>query len=152
MRWLRIGLYTLAGAVAILLAAVAVLVSVDLGQFKDRIEELATNQLGRELRIDGELHVRVGTSFELYAEDVFLANPAWADDDPIFEYVETQNVQIVPAVQAVQLIVTTEDGTGSGAILFMRNVPDGCNAVTPDFKAEFDAAFGRFVESIQTAN
>ncbi len=75
-----------------------------------------------------------------------------ADDDPIFEYVETQNVQIVPAVQAVQLIVTTEDGTGSGAILYMRNAPDGCDAVTPEFKAEFDAAFGRFIESIQTAN
>jgi len=75
-----------------------------------------------------------------------------ADDDPIFEYVETQNVQIVPAVQAVQLIVTNEDGTGSGAILYMRNVPDGCSAVTPEFKAEFDAAFGRFIESIQTAN
>ena len=75
-----------------------------------------------------------------------------ADDDPLFEYVETQNVQIVPAVQAVQLIVTTEDGTGSGAILYMRNVPDGCNAVTPEFKSEFDAAFGRFIESIQAAN
>jgi len=75
-----------------------------------------------------------------------------ADDDPLFEYVESQNVQIVPAVQAVQLIVTNEDGTGSGAILYMRNVPDGCSAVTPEFKAEFDAAFGRFIESIQTAN
>ena len=75
-----------------------------------------------------------------------------ADDDPIFEYVETQNVQIVPAVQAVQLIVTTEDGTGSGAILYMRNAADGCNAVTPEFKEKFDAAFGRFIESIQTAN
>lgn len=81
MRWLRIGLYTLAGAVAILLTAVAVLVSTDLGIFKDRIEELATNRLGRELRIDGELHAYIGTSFELYAEDVFLANPAWADDE-----------------------------------------------------------------------
>jgi hypothetical protein len=75
-----------------------------------------------------------------------------ADDDPLFEYVESQNVQIVPAVQAVQLIVTTEDGTGSGAILYMRNVPDGCDSVTLEFEEEFDAAFGRFIESIQTAN
>jgi len=75
-----------------------------------------------------------------------------ADDDPLFEYVESQNVQIVPAVQAVQLIVTTEDGTGSGAILYMRNAQDGCDSVTPEFKTEFDAAFGRFIESIQTAN
>ena len=75
-----------------------------------------------------------------------------ADDDPLFEYVESYNVQIVPAVQAVQLIVTTDDGRGEGAILFMRNVPGGCDALTTEFKEKFDAAFGRFVESIQTAN
>jgi len=93
VRWLRIGLYTLAGAVAILLTAVAVLVSTDLGIFKDRIEELVTNQLGRELRIDGELHAHVGTSVELYAEDVFLANPAWADDEA-FVTVRTLDIAV----------------------------------------------------------
>ncbi|MCH8336244.1 MAG: AsmA family protein, partial [Proteobacteria bacterium] len=81
MRWLRIGLYTLAGVVTLLLTAVAVLVTIDLGRFKDRIEVLATDMLGRELRIDGELHAYIGASVELYAEDVFLANPAWADDE-----------------------------------------------------------------------
>ena len=75
-----------------------------------------------------------------------------ADNDPLFEYVESYNVQIVPAVQAVQLIVTTDDGKGEGAILFMRNVPGGCDALTPGFKEKIDAAFGRFVESIQSAN
>ncbi len=75
-----------------------------------------------------------------------------ADNDPLFEYVESYNVQIVPAVQAVQLVVTTDDGRGEGAILFMRNVPGGCDALTTEFKEKFDAAFGRFVESIQTAN
>ena len=75
-----------------------------------------------------------------------------ADDDPLFEYVESYNVQIVPAVQAVQLVVTTDDGTGAGNIVYMRNVPGGCDALTPEFKAEFDAAFGRFIESIQSAN
>ncbi len=75
-----------------------------------------------------------------------------ADDDPLFEYVESYNVQIVPAVQAVQLVVTTDDGTGEGTIVYMRNAPGGCDALTPEFKAEFDAAFGRFIESIQTVN
>ena len=75
-----------------------------------------------------------------------------ADNDPLFEYVESYNVQIVPAVQAVQLVVTTDDGTGEGTIVYMRNVPGGCDALPPEFKAEFDAAFGRFVESIQSAN
>ena len=75
-----------------------------------------------------------------------------ADDNALLEYVEDYNVQIVPAVQSVQLFVTTEDGTGVGTVLFMRNVADGCNSMTPEFKAEFDDAFGRFIQSIQDRN
>jgi hypothetical protein len=73
-------------------------------------------------------------------------------DDPLFEFIELQMVQIVPAVQSLQLFVTTEDGTGEGIILYVRNVPGGCDALTPEFEAEFNAAFERFVESIQNAN
>jgi len=75
-----------------------------------------------------------------------------SDDDPLFEYIETQNVQIVPAVQAIQLFATTEDGTGQGTILYLRNYPDGCDAMTEDFEAEFNAAFERFIASIRNAN
>ena len=75
-----------------------------------------------------------------------------ADDNPLFEFTESQNVQIVPAVQAVQLFVTTDDGTGEGVILFVRNIPGGCSAVTPEFEAEFHASFERFIESIRSAN
>lgn len=74
------------------------------------------------------------------------------DDDPLFEFIEGQNVQIAPAVQAVQLSVVTDDGTGEGMILYMRNVPGGCDSVSPDFKSEFDGAFERFIESIRNAN
>ena len=49
------------------------------------------------------------------------------DSDDLFEFLEKQNVQIVPAVNAVQLFVTTEDGTGEGKILYLRNVPGGCD-------------------------
>ena len=75
-----------------------------------------------------------------------------SDDNAMLEYVEDYNVQIVPAVQAVQLFVTTEDGTGEGTVLFMRNVPEGCNGMTPEFEAEFNDAFGRFIQSIQDRN
>jgi hypothetical protein len=75
-----------------------------------------------------------------------------SDDSPLLEYVESYNVQIVPAVNAVQLSVTTEDGTGEGNIVYMRNVPGGCDTMTPEFGAEFDAAFGGFIESIQDRN
>lgn len=74
------------------------------------------------------------------------------DDDPLFEFVEHHSVQIVPAVQAVQLSVVTDDGTGEGIILYMRNVPGGCESVSADFKAEFDGAFERFIQSIRNAN
>ena len=74
------------------------------------------------------------------------------DDDPIFEFIESENVQIVPAVQGVQLFFVSEDGTGEGIILYLRNVPGGCDSVSPEFKAEFDGAFERFIESIRDAN
>ena len=75
-----------------------------------------------------------------------------SDSDPLFEFIEGQNVQIVPAVHAVQLMVTTDDGKGQGTILYMRNVPGGCEAVTEEFEKEFHGAFERFVESIRAAN
>ena len=75
-----------------------------------------------------------------------------ADDDALFEFVEKQDVQIVPGVQAVQLFVTTDDGTGEGVILYVRNVPGGCGELTPEFEAEFHATFERFIESIRSAN
>ena len=75
-----------------------------------------------------------------------------ANDAPLLEYVEAYNVQIVPAVRAVELSVTTDDATGEGSIVYMRNVPGGCDAMTPEFESEFDAAFARFIESIQDRN
>jgi hypothetical protein len=71
------------------------------------------------------------------------------DDDPFFEFIEDQNVQIVPAVQAIQLSVITDDGTGEGTIMYLRNVPGGCNSVSAEFMTEFESAFGRFIESIR---
>jgi len=60
---------------------VLVIVSVDFGMFKDRIALFVTEKLGREFRIDGELHVYVGTKIELYAENIYLANPDWAKEE-----------------------------------------------------------------------
>ncbi len=71
------------------------------------------------------------------------------DDDPFFEFIEGQNVQVVPAVQAVQLSVVSDDGTGEGTILYLRNVPGGCDSVSAEFMTEFDGAFGTFIETIR---
>ncbi len=75
-----------------------------------------------------------------------------ADDEPIFEFIEDQNVQIVPAVNAMQLFANNEDGTAEGIVLYIRNVPGGCESMTPEFEAEFKARFERFIQSIDDAN
>jgi hypothetical protein len=75
-----------------------------------------------------------------------------ADDDPIFEFIESQSVQIVPAVNVLQLFVTNDAGTAEAKILFIRNFPDSCDAMTADFEADFKAAFERFVEAVRKAN
>lgn len=75
-----------------------------------------------------------------------------SDDDPFFEFIEGQNVQIVPAVQAMQLTVITDDGTGEGSILYLRNVPGGCATVSDEYVTEFENRFGKFLETIQAAN
>jgi hypothetical protein len=75
-----------------------------------------------------------------------------SNTDPTFEFIEQQDVQIVPAMQAVQLVVIDDEGTAQGTVMFMRNVPGGCAAISPEFKAKFDADFERFVGSIRKVN
>jgi hypothetical protein len=72
-----------------------------------------------------------------------------SNSDPTFEFIEDQKVQIVPAMQAVQLVVINDEGTAQGTIMYMRNVPGGCAAMSDEFKTGFDAAFERFIGSIR---
>ena len=62
------------------------------------------------------------------------------------------NVQLVHAVQGMQLFFVSDDGTAEGIILFLRNVPDGCDSMSEDFHAKFKGDFERFIESVRAAN
>ena len=75
-----------------------------------------------------------------------------ADDESIYEFIEDQNVQIVPAVNVMQLFANNDEGTAEGIIMYVRNVPGGCESLTAEFEAEFKAAFERFIQSIIDAN
>jgi hypothetical protein len=75
-----------------------------------------------------------------------------ADDDPLFEFTETQNVQIVPAVNALQLFFVDDSGTAEGIILFMRNVPGGCSSMTDEFESRFTSDVEKFLDTIRAAN
>ena len=75
-----------------------------------------------------------------------------ATNDPLFDFVLDQKVKIVPAVLAMQLFAADQTGSALGTIVFMRNVPDGCAAMTPEFEEKFTADFERFIKSIRDAN
>ena len=74
------------------------------------------------------------------------------DDDPLFEYIEDYNVQIVPAVLAMQLLAVDSTGTAQATVLFMRNVPGDCQSLTEEFERDFVQDFERFIESVRAAN
>ncbi|MDX1405091.1 MAG: hypothetical protein R3192_11160 [Woeseiaceae bacterium] len=75
-----------------------------------------------------------------------------ADDDPLFEFVERYNVQIVPAVMVMQLVAVDDSGSALGTVFFMRNVPGGCESMTSQFEEKFSRDFERFIESVRAAN
>jgi hypothetical protein len=74
------------------------------------------------------------------------------DDDPLFEFIDDYNVEIVPAVMVMHLDSVDETGTALGQVLFVRHVPEGCAAMTQEFEEDFVSDFERFVESVRAAN
>lgn len=77
--------FTLAAIVLSLVAVVVYLGSADLGRFKNQLTPLVSESLGRELRIDGPLSLRLGRSVRLQAADVSVANAPWADEPYLLE-------------------------------------------------------------------
>ena len=82
MRWLAIAL---AAVVLIFAGALVYLASADLGRFKDRLTPLVSDALGRELRVDGDLSLRLGRTVRLRAAGVSVANAPWADGPYLLE-------------------------------------------------------------------
>jgi uncharacterized protein involved in outer membrane biogenesis len=80
MRWIRIGLIgigVLAGVIAVL---VILLVTVDLGRFKSLAENFVSSQITPRLQIAGPVHASVGKEIHLVAEDIWLDNPDWVNE------------------------------------------------------------------------
>ena len=79
MRYLRIAMYALLGLAAILVVAVIVVLTIDLGRFKPNIENLVSDLTGREFSIEGTFEPSVGRQIHLVAEDVKLAATDWSE-------------------------------------------------------------------------
>ncbi|GAB5450946.1 MAG: hypothetical protein Hals2KO_12740 [Halioglobus sp.] len=71
---------------------VTLLLSLDLGRLRTVIEPLAEAALGREVVLAGPLHVDIGRTITIRAQDVSLTNPGWTQD-PVF--VEFASLELV---------------------------------------------------------
>lgn len=79
MRWRRIALPVTFLVLALAGLAVGWLWTADLGVFKPQLERFVTQKTGRDFVIDGKFSVDLAGRTTLIAEDVRLANPAWAE-------------------------------------------------------------------------
>ena len=76
---------TIAGALVLVIlgGAVLYLSLADLSRFRPRLEALASDVLGRELRIGGDFDLEVLPRPALVATDVTFANASWGASEPM---------------------------------------------------------------------
>ncbi|HHQ48770.1 MAG TPA: AsmA family protein, partial [Acidobacteria bacterium] len=71
----------LAGVLVVLVGlGVLYLLNADLGWSRDLVTGVASKALGRQLRVAGAFHLRLGRVTRLVADDVSLANAPWAEE------------------------------------------------------------------------
>ncbi|MEM9530561.1 MAG: AsmA-like C-terminal region-containing protein [Pseudomonadota bacterium] len=77
MRWLKAVCGVLLLAVV---AAVIYLFTADLGRFRESLTGLLSDAVGRPVRIDGDLSLRLGRTIRFRAQGLTVGNAPWADD------------------------------------------------------------------------
>jgi uncharacterized protein involved in outer membrane biogenesis len=71
----------LIGAIALLAIGLLLYVNfADLSGWRDTVARLASDAIGRELRIDGEFHPEIGFTTRVVATDISLANADWSGE------------------------------------------------------------------------
>ena len=83
--WRRVGLWSTLSVVSAIALALILVFNSDLGVFKSRIESWVSNKTGRTLVIDGPLVIELGRDGLVFAEQVRLANPDWADNEQMLD-------------------------------------------------------------------
>jgi hypothetical protein len=125
MRYLRIAMYALLGITAILVVAVIVVLTIDLGRFKPNVENLVSDLTGREFAIEGTFEPSLGRQIHLVAEDVKLAATDWS------EYKELVSVRrIEVTVDTWSLIsgpIRVETVVADGLRVHLEKNDDGVN-------------------------
>ncbi|MCH7637773.1 MAG: AsmA family protein, partial [Proteobacteria bacterium] len=79
MRWRRIALWSGLGLLALIVLAISWLWTADLGTFKPHIERWASEKTGRQISIDGDLHIDLARHSVVIAENIRIQNAAWSE-------------------------------------------------------------------------
>ncbi len=85
MRWARRILIAITFAVVLIGVAIFILLTIDLGRFQSNLEDYVSEATGREFVIAGNFQPSIGSTVDLLAEDVRLANAAWGVAENVFE-------------------------------------------------------------------
>ena len=78
MRWRRIALWSGLGLLALIVLAISWLWTADLGSLKPQIERWASEETGRQISIDGDLHIDLARHSIVIAEDIRIQDAAWS--------------------------------------------------------------------------
>lgn len=92
LRGIVIGIALAAGA---LLAAITILVSTDLGRFRPQLQPLLSQAIGHDVRIDGELSLRMGKSLRLRATEVTVSQDS-GPQPPLLLKAEVLSAELDP--------------------------------------------------------
>ena len=77
MRWARLILVVISLVVAMVGVAIILLFTIDLGRFKNNLENYVADVTGRQFVIAGRFEPSIGNTVDLVAENVRLANADW---------------------------------------------------------------------------
>jgi len=115
-RWIKIFSGIVVLGIAVVVAAVAILKSMDFNKYKGQVASLVREVTGRELKIAGDLKLNISLNPSLSVENVSLANAAWGSSpDMVTVRHFAAEVSIIPLL--------------SGTLDVNRVVLDGVNVV-----------------------
>lgn len=142
--------------VALLLVMVASLLifitNADLGRFKGPMLEYASQALGRELRIEGDLSIRLGRTLDIRATEIYLADAEWSEDKHMLELgelvisLQTRSLLSAPLqihsleLHDASILVTSNDAGDSNWQLLPDKPSDETDARSDDVPLLVDEA------------
>ena len=108
---------------ALAVAVVALLILFDWNWLKGPLESQISSRLGRPFQIAGDLEVDLGLRPRITVEEVRLANPDWASDEPMVAVERAEFVVDLPALWRGRIVLP--EVNVSAPALRLETRPDG---------------------------